>query len=195
MKRLLRIAGKAKQKLISAFSFQLSAFDLDTIGDPDFTGKPSPSRRGKRGQRFMRVVQGCENFMVLPQFARLRGRSFGASTPGFRQTRMEHRGSKVAKSLPLNLQVGRVTPCAPFQQLSSPGAHGVTRPTTLPGFKGSMRGIPFRRNLSWRPVYLFLQKSLPVEPFGEALDPVVAGKVLFSHTEPVAAPGEEVKFG
>ena len=108
----------------------------------------------------MRVVQGCENFMVLPQFARLRGRSFGASTPGFRQTRMEHRGSKVAKSLPLNLQVGRVTPCAPFQQLSSPGAHGVTRPTRPGGFNGFNVRNPFRGNLS--PILHFLFSILTV---------------------------------
>ena len=52
-------------------------------------------------------------------------------------------------NLPMNLQVGRVTPCAPQDRAWHPdGAHGVTRPTALNGFRGArredlLRGIPF----------------------------------------------------
>src|SRR5437870_2257636 len=50
-------------------------------------------------------------------------------------------------ALPTNHKVGRVTPCAPPSLLTSPDAHGVTRPTTAARFRGSM-GEKFRRILS-----------------------------------------------
>src|SRR2546426_12379143 len=49
----------------------------------------------------------------------------------------------------MNHKVGRVTPCAPPSLLTSPGAHGVTRPTTAARFRGSMSEI-FRGILSLR---------------------------------------------
>ena len=43
-------------------------------------------------------------------------------------------------TLPMNLQVGRVTPCAPQDRACHPdGAHGVTRPTALYGFRSPRR--------------------------------------------------------
>ena len=50
-------------------------------------------------------------------------------------------------SLPMNLWVGRVTPCAPFRPCPNPGAHGVTRPTCTNWFRGSMREV-LKGNLS-----------------------------------------------
>ena len=57
-------------------------------------------------------------------------------------------------NLPMNFQVGRVTPCAPASRQARPqdrawypeSAHGVTRPTALNGFRGAkhedlLRGI------------------------------------------------------
>ncbi len=52
---------------------------------------------------------------------------------------------------PMNLKVGRVTPCAPFAHLTRPGAHGVTRPTAVPQFRGSRREIFIRGILSMDP--------------------------------------------
>jgi hypothetical protein len=49
-------------------------------GPPLETREKAPPRGGKRGQGFVRVVQVCENFMVLSHFARLCGRGPGAST-------------------------------------------------------------------------------------------------------------------
>ena len=51
------------------------------------------------------------------------------------------------KFLSMNLQVGRVTPCAPLSQSTKSGAHGVTRPTTKAWLKDSMHEL-FRGNLS-----------------------------------------------
>ena len=39
----------------------------------------------------------------------------------------------------MNLQIGRVTPCAPPPQSPKPGAHGVTCPASKAWFRGSMR--------------------------------------------------------
>ena len=47
----------------------------------------------------------------------------------------------------MNLRVGRVTPCAPPPQSPTPGAHGVSRPTTKAWFRGSKREC-YRRILS-----------------------------------------------
>jgi len=154
MSKLSTIARKAKQKaesrkqkLISAFSFQLSAFDLGggraTSGVArDLALEKTPSRGRKRGQRFVRVLKDCENFMVLSQSARLRGPSLsarpvkypapvlwvkalvlfhGASIPSIQQTRMENGGSKMAKSLSailhllfsiLTVMLASMAPCA-----------------------------------------------------------------------------------
>ena len=63
-----------------------------------------------------------------------------------RSRRMEALASVTAIRMglfPTNLEVGRVTPCAPPPQSPKPGAHGVTRPTTQGGIRGSKREIWF----------------------------------------------------
>src|SRR5688572_19166413 len=65
----------------------------------------------------------------------------------------------------LNLQVGRVTPCAPPQLCKYPpnGAHGVTRPTTLPG-SWAQDGSKYRSLLLLSlPIALTFQSSLSGE--------------------------------
>ena len=42
---------------------------------------------------------------------------------------------------------------------------------------------------------LLLQKALQVEPFGEAVDPMIRGEVLLAHAEAVAAFGVHVQLG
>src|SRR5215469_14903827 len=42
---------------------------------------------------------------------------------------------------------------------------------------------------------LLLEEAFHVEPLGEAVDPLVRGQVVFSHSEAVAAFGEHVQFG
>jgi len=48
----------------------------------------------------MRVVHICEDFMAVPQFARLRDRTHSASTPSIEQAKIEDRVCKMAMSLP-----------------------------------------------------------------------------------------------
>ena len=52
-------------------------------------------------------------------------------------------------TLPMTLKVGRVAPRAPSLMNGEDGAHGVTRPTAVIGFKGARRVIG-RGNLSLR---------------------------------------------